>query len=298
VKIRGTVVGSTMTAEEQDVTFNAGDSPDVTFNIKKLPNTVAYMNGLRFRWSFDGYGPETRHTLFIVDKPPRDADDPQGYIWEIFEWSCQWANGVKTKANVFAAIWAQFANAAGLPVTGLVYWKNWNTGIAPAQDLPTAVQSQDDGNVQQQNAASCIVFDRVLINCCSAHGMRATEIKLTPQAAQFQFGGQPHSCDSWNDTTVNGQNNAAAPPSWESHWIATVKLGRWAFYDASYGDGPTNSRTPGAANAAFNVIAFEPRTVASYNCTNLNTNTYVQRPRSANPAVPPHLDGLILWTNV
>jgi hypothetical protein len=299
VKLKGTDIASTMTTDEKDVTFNNGDSQDITFAIKQMPNVVRRMDGMQFRWFFDGWGPTTQHTLFMTDKRPRNADDIQGneYIWEIFEWSCNWADGVSTKANVFAAIWGQFTGMTVSANTNLVYWRNWQIGIQPAQDIPTAVQSQDDGNPVQQRAASCIVFDRVLINCCSAHGIRATEIKLWPQTAAFPYLGAAHTIDSWNDTTVNGQGNAAAPPSWESHWIASVKLGNWAFYDASYGEGPHNSPRPGAANAMINVFNFEPHTVQDYNGLNTVTNVAINVPRSAVQAVPPHLLGGILWAN-
>ena len=299
-KISAEVTGTPIVTDEQDVTFNNGDSPDITFTIKKLDKTVRLLDGIEFQWKFDGFGPRTKHTLFVVDKTPRAANNlyVDEHLWEIFEWSCLWADGAKKQDPVFAAIWGRFAPAAAAHATGLVYWKNHNIGIAPAQDLATAVQSQDDLNLLQANAASCIVFDRVLINCCAAHGIHAAEIMLTPQTALFTRTAVQYSCTGWQDTTVNGQGNPAAPPSWGSHWIATVKLGSWKFFDASYGDGPTNAPTPGAASAAIDVFDFEPRTVQNFECDPvLPPGPPVLLPRVANRATPPHLVGEVLWTN-
>src|SRR6185312_13737443 len=231
------------------------------------------------------------------------------YLWEIFEWSCRWADGVKKRDNVFAAIWGHFTPPQAPPAhdSGLTYWKNQDIGIAPAQDMVTAIQSQDDPDPLQQNAASCIVFDRMLINCCAAHGIRVSEIKLErpvqPGAPPpnngllFNYLGVQHRCIAWNDTTIIGQANTNAPAAWGSHWIATVKLGRWKFYDASYGEGPVNAPTPGAAGAAIDVFNFEPHTVQDFRCRNLVTNAWANVPRSANRATPPHLTGEVLWTN-
>jgi hypothetical protein len=296
--------GGLVQAVEQNVTFNNGDALGVNFTLR-VPNTVRRLDGIRFVWSFQGPAHETRHTLFIVDQQPRVANNgfTDEQLWEVFEWGCGWADGVKRPGNVFNRIWSRFHPAAAPPIhpCGLTYWKNHHVGINPAQDLPTAIQSRDDPSAMQQNAASCIVFDRVLMNCLSIHGIASAEVVLSVPGANFVRGGNTYTCQAWNDTTIIGQANVNSPPRWGNHWIASVNRSGWKFYDASYGEGPVNSPTPGnppvGGAVAINVFRFEPRTVASFRCIPVPVAAAVNLARSGNAAVPPHLDGVVQWNN-
>ncbi|MEK7408389.1 MAG: hypothetical protein AAB225_25230 [Acidobacteriota bacterium] len=293
---------------EKSVTFTDGKAAAVTFPLKGLPTTVKRLDNIELKWLFDAPAHVTKHTLFIVDAPARAANNgllglgsaDDKYLWEIFEWSCRWANGVAGRKKVLKAIWGRFKPVKAAHATKLVYWKNHGIGIGPAQDLVTAIQSQDDPNPLQQNAASCIVFDRVLMNCLAAHGIASAEIKLHPPAGTFTRGGVSYGCVGWKATSTNGQGNTAAPPGWESHWIADVKAPAWRLYDPSYGAGPVNSNAPSAAGATVDIKKYEPLAVASLDCQKIVGGVAVAAvtlSRSPNPGVPPHLVGTILWTN-
>ncbi len=289
--------------ETRTVSFVNGDAATQSFALKELPNTVEARDGMELEWHCDGPAHKTKHTLFFVDRMPRAADNlyVDQYLWEILEWSCNWAAGVKGRDPVFARIWARFnpAAPANAHATGLVYWKNWQTGVPPNQDMASAVQSQDPPTpANAQNAASCIVFDRVLINCLTLHGIAAAEVMLTPPAGTFVRAGVTYKCEGWVDTTVTGQANPAAPPSWESHWIAALKIGSWKYYDASYGAGPVSAPKPGPANSVINVLKFEPLTVLNYDCKTVAlvpvATPLLRDPRAS---VAPHLVGEVLWEN-
>lgn len=303
VKIKADGGASGIKTEEQNVTFTDGDATGISFALKGLPNTVRRLDGMELEWHFDGPAHKTKHTLFILDKRPLAANNlyVDQYLWEIFEWSCRWADGVTGATNVFARIWAQFHPVKNPHATGLVYWKNHL--IVPfarqSQTLVDAIQSQEPPTTKENNSATCIVFDRILLNCIGAHGIPSAEIMLTPDPATATFtrAGVTYDCDGWHDTTTNGQGNPAAPPDWASHWIAAVKLGGWKFYDPSYGDGPVKAPKPGAAGTTMDVFKFEPRTVASFNCVDVATGAAVSLARDPDKTKPPHLIGTVLWTN-
>jgi hypothetical protein len=296
VKADGGATGITIKAE--DVTFTDGVSPYVLFEIENLPATVKYLDGMELEWGYDGPSHRTRHTLFVVDKLPERANNGYSneYLWEIFEWSCRWADGVTGANNVFARIWSQFHPVRNVHDTGLVYWRNYQ--IIPfnrlAQSLADAIQSQEPLN-HEQNAATCVVFDRVLINCVSAHGIPSAEIQLEVPAGTFLRNGVSYVCTRWVDTTTAGQGNPQAPPRWMNHWIAAVNLGGWKYYDASYGEGPTDAPVPGAAGQNIDVSSYEPRTVAAFEVRAVLTGVVSDIPRIANPASAPHLVGTVLW---
>lgn len=302
---------------EKTITFAGGRASD-TFDLIKIPSTVKRLDGVEFTWKFEVNSSTrparvTKHTLFIIDKPPRKANlHPLGedkFLWEIFEWSCKWADGVTGHKHVLDAIWSQFSPVKSAHDTGLVYWKNWvpPLSVSPNQDLPSAVQSKDDPNPNKQNAASCIVFDEILMSCLAAHGIASAEVKLVPPSGSFSRAGHIYICDSWNDVTTHGQGNSSAPPGWQSHWIADVSVPGapgWKFYDPSYGPNPVRAAAPGAAGSTIQVGAYEPLTAASFSCVQITTSstgavsgTPVTLTRSSNPAVPPHLTGRILWAN-
>jgi hypothetical protein len=315
MRIRARAEGATPDTELQDVAFVGGVSQRIRFPLDHFPNTVARLDGngaWRFRWFCDGWGPTTQHTLFFTDRLPRRADNAgvNQYLWEIFEWSCDWANGVTGTNNVFGQIWARFSPVAGAHATGLIYWKNQhlfpNASQVMAQNLPDAIRSHEHANVLLQDGATCIVFDRVLINCCTAHGIDAAEVKLKPQVATFnRLDPNPPGamvnwqCRGWNDTTIIGQGNVNSPPVWGSHWIASVKLtglifDSWYYYDASYGVAPVDSPVPGAVNAAIDPFNYEPLTVQSFICQPSVGGIRVNFPAAAGP---PRLVGQVLFNS-
>lgn len=299
-KVKADGGASGIRIKERDVTFTAGEAAAISFDIQKLPNTVKRLDGMELEWDFDGPGHKTKHTLFVLDTKPLAANNlgVDEYLWEIFEWSCRWADGVTGAKKVFGAIWAQFHPVKAAHDTGLVYWKDHaaNPG-GESQNLVDAIQSQEPSPPKVQYSASCIVFDRILINCIGAHGIPSAEIKLMPPSTTFTRGGVTYESDSWHDTTTEGQGNKAAPPDWGSHWIAAVKLGGWKYYDASYGDGPVKAPEPGAQYTTVDVLSYEPKTVASFNCVNVAAGTFASLPRDPDKNKPPHLMGVVLWTN-
>ena len=252
----------------QQVTFANGQSVPFRFQVT-VPATVGCLNGMELTWLFGAAARRTRHTLFITDAMPRTGHFGQAvpYFWEIFEWSCTWAQGMFGENNVRDAIWAQFHPVRQVHGTQLVYWKPTVQGTMLAQDLVTAIRSQDLPE-PRRNAASCIVFDRILINCLSAHGMLAAEIKLTAQSTGVR-GGIQYNWESWNGTSIIGQGNAMAPRCWRSHWIAVVGTApnTWVYYDASYGVMVPLALEPVNYLAARRVDSYEPGAVREFNCT-------------------------------
>jgi len=300
---------------EKTITFAGGRASD-TFDLINIPSTVRRLDGIEFTWTFEVNSSArpsrvTKHTLFIIDKPPRAANlhpaRVDKFLWEIFEWSCKWADGVTGHKHVLDAIWAQFSPVKSVHGTGLVYWKNWGPplSVSPNQDLASAIQSKDDPDPNKQNAASCIVLDEILMTCLAAHGIASAEIVLIPPSTEFSRSGQTYRCVGWNDTTTAGQGNSSAPPHWGNHWIADVNVPAapgWKFYDPSYGPSPVTATPP--TGSSINVQAYEPLTAASFRCykkTTSSTGVVSWTPftltRSPSPAVPPHLTGVIPWTN-
>lgn len=300
-KIRAESGATGVNLAEQAVTITDGNAIAVTFDLRGIPSTAKRLDGIELKWFHKEPVRTTKHTLFVVDEKPRAANGE--FLWEIFEWSCLWADGKAGLANVFSAIWGRFRPVRAAHDTGLVYWKNHSAGISPAQELVSAVQSQDDPNPMQQNAASCIVFDRVLMNCLGVHGIASAEVTLRPPPGTFVRpvpppATPPFRCSGWTDTTTNAQGNAAAPPKWASHWIADVQGPTgWKLYDASYGEqAPTNCAAPGAVMAVLDIQSYEPLTVASFDCRD-SVGMALPLLRDPSPAVPPHLVGYILWSN-
>jgi hypothetical protein len=315
MRIKARAEGAPMDSDLQSVTFANGVSNRIAFPIQQLPDTVARLDatgGWRLRWRCDGWGPETAHTLFIVDAVPR-APDGTGFLWEIFEWSCGWANGVTGRNTVFNQIWARFSPVAGngAHATGLIYWRNHTlfpvAAAVTAQNLPAAIRSFEHGTANLQRAATCIVFDRILINACTLHGIDAAEVQLAVPVPQFNRADPlaPHpvrawECVRWLDNNVHGQGNTAAPGAWGSHWIASVKLtsmgffDNWYYYDPSYGVAPVDSPTPGAVNAAIDPINYEPLTVTAFDCQRVGSARRVNFPPTADP---PRLTGKVLFNS-
>ncbi|SRR6266851_559780 len=315
VKIKATSSQGVNIAEKT-LTFAGGKASD-TFDLQNLPSTVKRLDGIEFTWTFEinssiRSSRVTKHTLFVVDQPPKKANlhpaREDKFLWEILDWSCKWTDGVTGHQNVLAGIWAKFSPVTSAHDTSLVYWKNWQPplSVPPNQDLPSAIQSQDDPDTNKQNAASCIVFDEVLMTCLAAHGIASAEVTLRPPSGTFTRAGHTYTCSGWNDTTTVGQGNTSAPPSWASHWIAVVSVPvapSWKFYDASYGPSPVDSVPPSSAGSTIDIHTYEPLTAASFDCQQAIISsggvswTQVTLSRDPSSSVPPHLLGVILWTN-
>ena len=298
-----------VTLAEKTVSLRNGVATGVVFDLQNLPVTAKRFDGIEFQWTYQtGSDPAkrantTRHTLFVVDRWPEKASNRyrDQYLWEVFEWSCAWADGRTGHQAIIDAVWGHFSPARSPHDTGLVYWKNYHIGIRPAQDLATAIQSQDHPNALQQNAASCIVFDRVLLNCLSVHGIKCAEVTIQPDPTPFVRKGTTLQATSWHATTTVGQGNPNAPPGWSNHWIADVAVpgSRWRIYDASYGAGPADPQAP--VSGTVDVFSYEPLAVAYFRGRQLSAviggpaADVSHIPRDASKAVPPHLRGDVLW---
>lgn len=291
---------------EKSVAFVNGIANNIVFTIQNLPHTVKWLSGVVFNWSYKlnstssySRANDTQHTLFIIETNPSSANlrYQNKFLFEIIDWSCRWANNYAGQQNIFDAIWRKFHPVRGSHDTRLIYWRNWQRGIRPAQDIVTAIQSQDHPNLRQRFAASCIVFDRILINCLAVHGIHAAEIKIEPISTIFHRGGRNFSCTGWRATTTIGQGNRNAPPEWSSHWIADVHnhLGQWKIYDASYGAGNVDSQDPNIHNPV-NVLNYETLTVHYFTCVDKATGNSENLKRHSNPTAQPHLIGDVLWT--
>jgi hypothetical protein len=307
------------------------------FYIDQIPNTVARLDGFQLQWFYPEFAHVTEHTLFFVDETPKPANNGYGnqYLWEVFEWSCHWADGQTGKSNVLVAIWDHFYPVKAPPVhdSGLIYWKNQHLGIKPKQNMEDGIRGKDDPPLSS-GAVSCKVFDRMLINCVTAHGMDAAEVKIivdnesapatytnnlgtipaglyADQAGRktlFTDGnGRSVYATGWVDTTTDGQANTRSPAGWASHWIAAVDTDAgWMFMDASYG-APVEDcgGAPGPVNDTIDVDAYEQHTAASYMGAQVNivgttvtaTGKVKDIPLTADPDELPCLIGIILWTS-
>lgn len=304
---------------ERNVTFSGGRATDVAFDLQNIPTTVKWLSGIEFVWWYKILPKGTRfyeanhtqHTLFIIDQESEEADlkFQDRFLFEILDWACRWADGSSGHQAVFNAIWNHFDPVTAKHDTGFVYWKKWREietryGVSAAsliaQDLEDAIQSQDNTDPLLKSAVSCIVFDRLLINCLAVHGIRSAEIKVVPPGHSFSRGGKDYYCTGWKAKTTWAQGNKKAPPSWGSHWIADVLThrGDWKIYDASYGGGPSDCEAPTGRGSTVDLRTYEPSAVdlrQSFLCENLTDGRSDELPRSTTH--PPHLTGVVLWEN-
>ncbi len=316
LRVRATCGGGyNLQVREKTVQFNGGRATE-QLELRSLPTTVDRMNGIELQWQYRTRSRSSwqnantsKHTLLIIDAAPKPANlrGQDKYLFDIVNWSCQWARNKFGTQDVFEAIWSQFDRGAAVSsphATGLVYWKNHNIGIAPAQTIPDAVRSRT-APANQRFAASCIVFDRVLMNCLAVQGIRSKEVTIFPHPPDFQRAGLQYSqCSSWNAKNVPGQAQPNPPAGWSNHWIADVEepAGSWKLYDASYGAGAINRPNSTVVNAGGhnvtvyqNLTDYETAGVDSFNATGSVTGSPVTLAPDADPAIPPHLWGRVLW---
>jgi hypothetical protein len=277
------------------VTIQNGVAANRDFTISGLPGTIARFDGMDLRWNYLEPAHITKHTIFVVDETPKPANNGYGnqYLWEVLEWSCHWANGVTGPQPAIDAIWGHFDPVQVPPVheTGLTYWKNQHTGAVSAQNLADAIRSKD-GAANVSGGATCIVFDRIFINCLTVQGIDAAEVKVRPDNSNAAFynnvlvagfagyGANPPGpfdvftdrlgrdvyAYAWVDTTIVGQANTNSPALWQSHWIAAVNTpAGWMFYDACYGEGAIACvAAPGGVGSVIDVDPYEPYTAAFF----------------------------------
>jgi hypothetical protein len=175
-----------LTTNEVVVNFHHGVGYGL-FTLHGCPQTVARHAGAFLRWHrrhlahhvwnfFD----LTRHTMFFVLTTPRVMQAAlvgERPYFELFDWSCRWANNCNTPGATVNAIWGEFTPVKVAHDTGLVYWRGNLIGVNPAQDVGSAIRSFSAIGMQQY-AASCKVFDRVFANCLALHGVRSSEMEL------------------------------------------------------------------------------------------------------------------------
>jgi len=323
-EVRG-VTGGAMVTDVQNVNFANGDG-QATFTLQNVPATVDRLSRVQFSWEFrpqhrQHWSPkcQTEHSFFFVDAAPVAAvgdvapGQPERLYFELFNWSCGWASVRSGAANVLAAIWGQFTPVKAAHATGLIYWRAYQTGIAPAQDVADGIRSQDAAG-NQQYAISCIVWDRIFCNALAAHGIRAAEIMLEPHpllagavpprpyppADTFVHpNGMAYLKPSgWNIANRAGHGNPMAPPSWGSHWIAAVDPGggAWTLYDPSYGATHAPWAAPPAVNGTLAVPGpYEVAGGVTFDLLGNTSGAAVTLP-TQNPN-DPQLEGTVLYTN-
>jgi hypothetical protein len=107
----------------------------------------------------------SKHTLYFLDETPlRALGQNEQHYFEVIDWACRWASGQAGPANVLAQILARFQPVVLEHASKLIYWRNHQAAIDPAQNLATALQFQDCGP-SERKASSCKVFDRLFLNC-------------------------------------------------------------------------------------------------------------------------------------
>ncbi len=244
-KVVGKGPGS-MVTDSQNVQFTNGIG-SATFTLKSVPTTVKRLNQASLVWTFlpsVGIKPLTaactsEHTFYFVDAAPLTplGGSIEKLFFELFDWSCRWADGKTGQGPVVAAIWKKFSPIRIPHDSGFIYWRNSPIGVQPAQNMADGIRSVDPGKLNAQFAVSCKVFDRMFTNTLALHGIQSSEVMLTPNAASFQRGVVKYVTPaSWGIANAAAQGNPAGPRAWNSHWIADVHInGTWELYDPSYG---------------------------------------------------------------
>ncbi|WP_417465755.1 hypothetical protein [Kordiimonas sp.] len=280
------------------------------FAMENLPNTVQVMDGVSLRWQVeqgngnfateDTSGP---HSFFITYDFPQFGTD---FYFETYDWACRWAAGAGTPNQVLAGIWGEFSPVQQQHASGLVYWKNHHSKVAPAQDVPTAIQYQDHG-LNERRASSCIVFDRLFMDCLGVHGIPSYEIMLEADQNFFINGGNLCMATGWEATTVVAHGNANAPDHWGSHWVTLLPManGNYYLYDPSYGlaaydcgNDPANTGSPLAVGDTIDIpTGYEVAAVVAFDClevTNLAPLTTAATQVASGSPNQPKLKGTVL----
>ncbi len=312
--IKAENVSGELVIGEQTVTFKKGNAEKVNFTFLKVPLTVDKMSGCSLKWfsknSASGSFTEicqTQHTIYLVDEKPLRANlrGVDMYLFEIIDWSCEWAIGKTGLKAVIDAVWKEFYPVRSNHATGFVYWKNWNHPVTPVsardlnQTIDFAIRSRDDKNPLTRNGASCVVFDNIFINCLLLQGIKVAEIKVVLTSAStkdFIYNGKKYQGRAFNASSVNAQGNSNAPRSWESHWIADVhdEGGTWKIYDPSYGAASYDSNDP-SVNNPVKIQPYEKVGVKDFSCYDYTAKGWVDLPPGAKADEPPHIAGTVFW---
>lgn len=166
-----------------------------TLTLTTVPGRVDRLSRETLRWHMRRLGEawhvfgQSEHTFFFVLDRPLAPLGPERNYFEMFDWSCRWAQNQATPAGVLQQVWSRFTTVGQPHDTGLIYWRDFQNGIAPAQDVASGIRSFDAAGTQQY-AVSCIVFDRIFCNSLSLHGIRSAEMMLNaypklPDATAF-----------------------------------------------------------------------------------------------------------------
>jgi hypothetical protein len=257
-----------LATDSKSVTFSKGLGT-VTFTLTSVPPKVKRLSRALLIWSFKKSGvPEiigkctSAHTFYFVDAAPVSAlgaSEGEQAFFELYDWSCRWADGQAGATDVVGAIWKQFSPIQVTHDTGFVYWRNSDIpGPWPAQTMPDAIRSVDPGAGLGQFSVSCKVFDRMFTNSVALHGVKSSEVILTPNA-RFATGGVAYLLPTyWNIGNPAAQGNPNGPPSWGNHWIADVNNGgTWELYDPSYGANSPWTASPAVGGSLVPPAAYE-----------------------------------------
>ena len=294
-----------MTTDIVQVQFVGGVALGVQFQLQNVPATVRCCSDMTLRWQSRTVGAarftpsgSSRHTLYFLDAAPRAAvGQGERHYFEVIDWACRWADGQAGPANVLQQILQRFQPVAAVHASGLIYWRNHQAAVNPAQNVATAIRYQDFG-IGERKASSCIVFDRVFMNCLAIHGIRAMEIMLAPSPLPFMRNTTFFLAPTrWNAATVAAHGNPGAPDGWQNHWVTAVDIGGgWQLYDPSYGVGPhalAGVPNPLAANQLVAIPPpYEASAVLDFPCTAVFENGVallpprVDRVPSASPNFP------------
>lgn len=164
------------------VQFNNGVATG-TLTLTTVPGTVQRFSREVLRWQMrrlgEGWQPfaQSEHTFFFVLEAPLPPLGAEKNYFEMFDWSCRWAQGQGAPAAVLQQVWQRFTTVGQPHDTGLIYWRDFQNGTAPVQDMAAGIRSVDSAGMQQY-AVSCIVFDRMFCNALSLHGIRTAEMRL------------------------------------------------------------------------------------------------------------------------
>lgn len=223
--------------DAQVVQFNNGVATGV-LTLTSVPGAVQRLPREVLRWQMRRLGEgwrqfaQSEHTFFFVLAAPRAPLGLERHYFEMFDWSCRWALGQSAPATVIQQIWQRFTTVGQPHDTRLIYWRNFQHNIPPAQDLAAGIRSYDTVGMGQY-AISCIVFDRMFCNALALHGIRSAEMKL--EAQPMLPNADPFIAHYSADATFAGHVDALASPGayWTAHPGATWE--QYLYHMATHG---------------------------------------------------------------
>jgi hypothetical protein len=313
----GSAHDETLKVPETKITFNNEDEKTVNVSFDGIPDTVRHMGMLGLFWEYKTNSMSdykaanlSLHCVLVTNAKPLTlvAKTPQMnylkphdyFLFDIFDWSCKWADGMATIDAIEAAIWNLFHpfdppddNTNKLfKSTGLFYWTTASLKAAGQsihksdelyQTLPEALWGKYDPNDAKRSSASCIVFDRIFLGTMGVQGIPCQEIRIMPNGANkkvhFPYKGEYYQAgDSWRSDNIHGHANPNASPIWSSHWIAfaykgdsnNVPLVKPGLFDPSYG----GAKIANVAKAVDAMDTYERGEVTHYRAKAKSTGNY------------------------